>query len=371
MGTKQGLSSSTGAKNLFWNLLGLLHLDMSSCGLQGSIPEQLGNSTSIITLDLSANNLIGTIPTPFMNLHNLKELSLFMNRISGPVSLLLQRLSGNSLSQLLLFENNLTGRLTDQLGHFTNLTSLDINSNKLSGELPPEIGALTKLTELRLNQNNLNGTITESHFGKLTNLRLLDLSDNSLAIVFQGNWVPPFKLDTVVLPTVKLGPKFPEWLRSQDSISILDISNTSIAGPIPQWFWTTFSGTQFLVLSRNQISGMLSSTMFTKMAAQTMDFSDTLLVGPMPKLPSDLESLDLSKNNLSGPLPLKFGAPQIKMVSIFRNSFSGRIPFYFCHLEELAFLDLSENQLHGAFPNCEEEPQAVSLHGNKNIPSKS
>lgn len=34
---------------------------------------------------------------------------------------------------------------------------------------------------------------------------------------------------------------------------ILDISDTSIADSIPDWFWSTFSKTEYLILSRNQI----------------------------------------------------------------------------------------------------------------------
>ncbi|RCV26070.1 hypothetical protein SETIT_5G215900v2, partial [Setaria italica] len=347
-------SSALGPKNLFWDLPSLLHLDMGVCGLQGSIPEEVGNMTSITRLDLSVNNLIGTIPTTFKNLRNLEELRLFGNSINGPVAVLLERLpTENSLQDLTLFENNLSGNLPNQLRHLRNLTTLDLSKNRLSGELPTGISALSKLEELRLGSNNLEGTITENHFAEMASLNNLVLSGNSLSMVFQHGWKPPFKLDIAVLRSCKLGPKFPEWLRSQNSISVLDISNTSIAGLIPHWFWTTFSRTQYLVLSQNQMSGMLSPTMFRKMEAETMDFSENYLAGSLPKLPENLRSLDLSRNNLSGLLPSEIGAPLLKELILLKNSISGRIPQYFCHLENLTFVDLSANKLHGTFPNCE------------------
>uniref|UniRef100_A0ACD5UUY4 Uncharacterized protein n=1 Tax=Avena sativa TaxID=4498 RepID=A0ACD5UUY4_AVESA len=345
-------SSSLGANNLFWYLPSLVQLDMGMSGLQGSIPDQVGNMTSIKRMYLSDNNLTGTIPATFKNLRNLEELEIYINNINGPVATLLGRLHGKTLDQLKLFENYLTGNLPDQLGHLTNLTSLDLSNNLLSGEIPLGIGGFTKLTELMLGGNNFDGAITERHLVQLANLNHLDLSQNSLAMVVNEKWVPPFNLDTLALKSCRLGPKFPEWLRSQKSIYILDISNTSIAGPIPPWFWITFSRTGNLVLSTNQISGMLPSAMFQEMEAETMDLSNNFLIGPIPKLPSKLASLDLSRNNFSGPLPSDFGGPMLSGLIVFDNSLSGRIPNSFCNMKMLEFVDLSGNLLDGQLPNC-------------------
>jgi Leucine-rich repeat (LRR) protein len=117
-------TSSIGTKNLFWDLPSLLHLDMSGCGLQGSISQNVGNMTSITRLHLSDNNLTSTLPTAFKNLHNLEELDLSENSINGKIAVLLERFPAeNRLQELILFENKLTGNLPSQLGHLRNFHS--------------------------------------------------------------------------------------------------------------------------------------------------------------------------------------------------------------------------------------------------------
>ncbi|KAI3503933.1 hypothetical protein L1887_32440 [Cichorium endivia] len=50
------------------------HLDLSICGLEGEIPNELGNLTKLDTLFLQTNQLVGLIPSQLSNLVNLKNL---------------------------------------------------------------------------------------------------------------------------------------------------------------------------------------------------------------------------------------------------------------------------------------------------------
>ena len=85
---------------------------------------------------------------------------------------------------------------------------------------------------------------------------------------------------------------------------------------------------------------------------EQMDFSMNLLEGGLPKFSKNLTYLDLSRNNISGPLPLDFGATALESLLLFKNSLSGTIPNSFCKLKYLQFVDLSGNLLQGPFPNC-------------------
>jgi len=163
---------------------------------------------------------------------------------------------------------------------------------------------------LELSSNNLDGALHEGHFSGLVNLEKLSLSDNSIAIRVNSTWVPLFNLTELELRSCLLGPKFPTWLRWQTNIYNLDISNTSISDMVPDWFWTMASSVDFLNMRTNQISGFLSPKI-ELMRASAMDLSSNQFSGPIPKLPINLTDLDLSRNNLYGPLPLDFGAPRL------------------------------------------------------------
>uniref|UniRef100_A0ACD5VB49 Uncharacterized protein n=1 Tax=Avena sativa TaxID=4498 RepID=A0ACD5VB49_AVESA len=341
--------------NWFWDLTSLKHLDISSTGFYGPFPNEIGNMTSIVELELSQNNLVGMIPSNMKNLCNLEKLGSYRNNINGSIIELFHRLpscSVNKLQLLHLPDCNLTGSLpTTLVESLGNLTWLDLSDNKLTGHVPLWIGELTKLRTLYLNSNNLDGIMHEGHFSGLDMLKDLVLSDSSITITASSTWVPPFNLTMIHLRSCQLGPKFPAWLRWQTHVVSLDISNTSISDMVPDWFWIAASSVEYLNIQNNQIRGVLPSTM-EFMRAKEMDFSSNQLGGPIPKLPMDLTSLDLSQNNVVGPLPMDFGAPGLRTLVLYSNMISGAIPSSLCKLQSLRLLDISRNNLNGSITDC-------------------
>ncbi|KAK7844200.1 receptor-like protein eix2 [Quercus suber] len=232
------------------------------------------------------------------------------------------------------------------IGSLGNLEYLDLSRAKLSGPIPHQLRNLSHLQYLNLSCNNL--TIIEnlewlSHLFSIkdldlsfTNLHVANdwlevLSDNSLTLEFDFNWAPPFQLDEMYLRSCKLGPTFPNWILTQSNVTTIDISHAEISDTIPaEWFANLSPKLVLLNLSCNQIHGLLPNVSKMPLNAHTIDLNANRLEGPLPLFSTNLSSLSLSKNRFSGSL-----TPLCKI--------NGGL---------LGFLDVSDNLLSGALPNC-------------------
>ena len=155
----------------------VVELRMSSEGIVGTIPSELGNLSNLQGLSLSGNRLTGGIPEELGSLSNLQGLFLSGNRLTGEIPKELGNLA--NLRWLWLHGNQLTGVIPPELGGLSNLTDLILAENQLTGEIPPELGRLSNLQSLDLSDNRLTGSIAKE-LGNLSNLAWLDLGGNQL-----------------------------------------------------------------------------------------------------------------------------------------------------------------------------------------------
>ncbi|XP_073000883.1 receptor-like protein EIX2 [Typha latifolia] len=336
------------------NFTSLVSLDLSSNLLHGSIPDGrlLGNMTSLEQLLLWDNDLSSVIPGTLENLHNLEFLDLSYNQFSDEIAELMERLP-HKVQSLSLFENNFTGSLASCIAHMSSLRVLDLSYNNLVGSIPLGMGKLSNLSMLDLSSNHLDGTMIEDHFASLIKLKYIYLSNNSLTIVLDPNWIPPFKLEEADFGSCNLGPHFPAWIRGQTDITLLYMSGAEIADRMPDWFWHVMPQLTYLDLSHNHISGVLPMSLEFMSAASSINLGSNRLEGGVPKLPTGLCNLDLSRNYLSGPLPPNLGVIQLERLLLSNNLISGPIPSSMCNqLQSLLILDLSNNHLLGELPRC-------------------
>ncbi|XVF78378.1 hypothetical protein PTKIN_Ptkin14bG0126900 [Pterospermum kingtungense] len=358
----------------------LTSLFLSGSQFSGPIPSQFGNLSKLVTLSLSYNQLRGSIPESLWNICSLQWLDLRSNNLGGDVFGFLQNASlctTYSLEELWLTDNQLTGSVPDDIAKLSSLRALKVGNNRLNGSISQSIGQLSNLMILEFAGNSFDGVvISEAHFSNLSNLVTLDLSDTSLALKFNSDWVPPFQLQTIHLRSCKLGPSFPQWIRSQVMLlDEIDFSASGISDSVPTWFWTTFHLVTNLNLSFNQITGSLPQSFSFigggRYDACFLDLSSNNFTGPLPKFPNDfviLVSLNLSKNKLFGSITsICEYKGTISFLDLSNNLFSGVIPNCFAEWDKLTVLNLAENNLSGPVPmsiGSSTYLQMLSLRGN-------
>lgn len=97
----------------------------------GVITDDLG---FVIGLRLRNNNLSGSIPESIGNLTSLQILHLDKNQLTGPIPESIGNLT--SLTELILSDNNLTDPIPDSIGNLHMLVSLFLSNNQFTGPIP-------------------------------------------------------------------------------------------------------------------------------------------------------------------------------------------------------------------------------------------
>lgn len=281
------------------SLHNLRHLDLSSNDLTGIIPKDIckGSTLALEFLDLSSNALHGTIPSALLDAtnHSLKFLNLSHNSFCGRIPME----NGWDYKQLLVldFSNNLlNGTIPYDLGIKSawQLEVLRLNGNQITGNIEdlwhaPASRWKSNLREIRLQGNQLNGArFTESTLDYWEGLEVLDLSHNSLLCLDVASMLHALEN----IREMRLGgmncvnrslPVF-ERSRGLANLEVLDLSSSKMQGEIPSKIFTPefLPSLRVLNLSNNLLSGAVPAGF-----------------GYMGKL----SHLDLSGNDLGGPLP--------------------------------------------------------------------
>lgn len=347
-------NQSIGASNFVWNLPSLQELSMMHCGFHGSIPDAVGNLTSLQALYLDGNHITGadSFPFTFKKLKNLGVIRLPDNFINMDVAELLDRLPSDELEILSLDNNNLTGCLPSRLGHFSSLTWIMLRNNKLSGAIPVGIGELKNLRGLWISSNSLHGTITDQHFPFGGLLEVLDISSNQLVGPIP---IFPPSLTYLDLSTNNLSSTLPSEI-GKSMLQALILFSNSFSGTIPCSL-LQLKQLMFLDLSKNQLSGTLPNCpqQYETSNITLLNLSSNNFSGAFPRFLRsfrELRYLDLAYNKFSGSLPtwIQSKLPQLALLQLRSNNFSGGIPDQLTRMKGLQYLDIACNDISGNIP---------------------
>ncbi|XP_031378505.1 receptor-like protein EIX2 [Punica granatum] len=306
----------------------LKFIDVGNNKLTGGIPESIGQLSNLEYINLSENSIEGPIPLSLPQLSSLKQLIIEENKLMGGIPESIGQLS--NLDYIDLSGNSIEGPIPESLLQLSSLRLLSLGSNKLTGRIPESIGQLSNLVDLDLSNNLLKGVVAELHLANLTSLINLDISSNELAVKINPKMIAPFQLNSIDMSNCKVGPQFPTWLRAQRNIFELGLSNASISGIIPDWFYNISFNIVSLILSSNELSGEISLCNM-----------------------KSLEQLDLSNNKLSGSVPECWKRlRQLRAINLGNTQFSGLVPTFLCSMKYVSFLGLHGNAFSGSIPKC-------------------
>ncbi|ESR34642.1 hypothetical protein CICLE_v10004386mg [Citrus x clementina] len=332
-------------------------LDISSFGLQGTIPPQLGNLSSLQTLNLDHNKLSGNIPSSIFTMSSLKFLGLGPNNLKSStpeLSFLSSLTNCKKLIGLILTGNPvLDGILPKSIGNLSlSLKTIHMSNCSIRGNIPQVISNLSNLLVLELGGNKLTGPIPVT-FGQLHTLQGLGLSTNKLAGSIPDEICHLGRLNTLILAVNRFSGSIPSCLGNLTSLRDLYLAYNKLTSVIPSTFWT-LKDILIFDFSSNSLDGPLSLDIRNLEAVVEIDLSRNNLSGDIPTTIGSLihlQRMTLAFNRLEGPIPESFGdLISLEILDLSSNKISGFIPTSMEKLLPLKELNLSFNKLEGEIP---------------------
>nr|XP_043617823.1 receptor-like protein EIX2 [Erigeron canadensis] len=376
----------------------LYTLDLSSNNFTGDLPESIGKLTNLRYLYVNNNSFNGNIPD-FTGCPLMSALDLSENNLTGHLPISVGQLS--NLDYLDASSNSLNGVISDL--HFQNLTlltyldlsfnsflleltsipsqveTIKLQSCKLGPHFPIWLKTQHMFTYLDISSAGISHRIPSWFWDHLpSRLNFLNISSNEIKDV-----IPDIKVDFDEYPGIDLSdnqfvgtaPLFPSKLAAlllsgnklsgnisflcqiDKAITLIDLSNNSFTGNLPDC-WSKFQNNlTILNLSNNKLSGKIPSSLGNLSRLEALYLRNNTFIGELPLSLSNctkLRFVDLGENNLSGMIPAWIGErlTDLYVLVLRSNRFLGTLPTQVCWLYKLQFLDLSENKLSGNIPEC-------------------
>uniref|UniRef100_A0A0E0CKB8 non-specific serine/threonine protein kinase n=1 Tax=Oryza meridionalis TaxID=40149 RepID=A0A0E0CKB8_9ORYZ len=304
-------------------------ISMPYCSLSGPICRSLSSLRSLSVIELHFNQLSGPVPEFLAALSNLTVLQLSNNMFEGafpPIILQHEKLTTINLTKNLGISGNLPNFSAD-----SNLQSLSVSKTNFSGTIPSSISNLKSLKELDLGVSGLSGVLPSS-IGKLKSLSLLEVSG------------------------LELVGSMPSWISNLTSLTVLKFFSCGLSGPLPASIGNLTKLTK-LALYNCHFSGeippqILNLTHLQSLLLHSNNFVGTVELASYSKM-QNLSVLNLSNNKLvvmdGENSSSVVSYPSISFLRLASCSISS-FPNILRHLHEIAFLDLSYNQIQGAIP---------------------
>ncbi|CAI9116117.1 OLC1v1017186C1 [Oldenlandia corymbosa var. corymbosa] len=333
----------------------LVSLNLRNCGLNryngSAVPSFISSQKKIRVIFLSYNSLVGALPSWLLYNTTVELLSLRANSFSGEIPESSSSLAPSNVLMLDISDNQLYGLLPRTIHQlFPKLFYINMSFNALVGEIPSAYGNLTDLEVLDLSNNFLQGKIPLSLRQNHTSLAQLVLSNSN----FLGQNVPSFtnmsNLAYLLLQNVGFSGYISNTMMNLPVLKVLDISWNSISGEIPNWF-DTFPNLGIILLSRNQFHGNIPSSMCRMQNLNVLDISANYIIGSIPSCLSNITSWKKELGLLLPSFMWLSDAYVNYRVKVSLTAKGNSQPYEGIPLSFVTAIDLSLNQLTGEIPS--------------------
>ncbi|XP_062095046.1 receptor-like protein 54 isoform X2 [Humulus lupulus] len=341
------------------NLSTLRYLNLSNAGFVGQVPITISHLTNLVTLDISTLLLLSIsslkLENPDLgmlvqNLSKLEELYLDGVNISAPGTEWCKALASSvrKVRVLSLSNCHLSGPLDESLENLHSLSVIRLNDNNLSAMVPQWFADFSNLTSLALVSCGLFGNFPEKIF-QVATLQNIVLAGNPYLQGFLPEFPQNNSLQRLVLSSSNFSGQLPTSIGNLWNLSRLDLSNCNFSRELPNSMGK-LSQLVYLDLSFNKLTGPIPSFNLAKNLTQ-INLSYNMITGEIPSTHWEgllkLVNIDLSSNNLEGQLPKSiFELGRLKILLLSSNKFNGTMQFDVIQkLRNLTSLDLSYNKL--------------------------
>ncbi|KAF3447434.1 hypothetical protein FNV43_RR12620 [Rhamnella rubrinervis] len=257
-----------------------------------------------------------------------------------------------SLEKLSLGFNTLHGTIMEDLRNCTKLKYLDLGNNIFNGPVP-DMTSLGDLQYLSLNNSGFSGIFPWKSIVNMTGLIRLSLGDNPFEPVpFPQEVVKLKKLNWLYLSNCRMEGTIPAEIGDLTELINFEISDNNMSGEIPKEIGKLKKLWQF-ELYNNSFTGKLPFGLRNLTNLEYFDASMNNIEGDLSEVRflTNLVSLQLFSNNLSGQIPAELGEfKQLVNLSLYANNLTGPLPQNIGSWAEFNFIDVSENFLTGPIP---------------------
>ena len=286
----------------------LFDFDVRGLNATGTIPPVVANFSNLLFYDVSSNNLYGNL-TVFNNTPWIQYVNFSYNAFSGTIPNNFVDIDNVPLLTLLYFSNNhLIGTIPSlfwQLGH--EFQYFNVFNNSLTGTLSNDVGLLNNSIYLNFGSNYFHGTIPSS-LNNLTEMKQLFLCDNQFTSTIPINITG---LEIFWVDHNRITGTIPDTFCTMKNLSVFTADHNNIGGTIPLCFGQLFNLSIFQ-MQNNHLEGKIEH-----------------LLDPL--IQKQISVIDVSDNSISGTFPINvFSLKSLQSLAAVKNCFSGNLPETIC-----------------------------------------